>query len=267
MARSPLESFKLFKRGETLFSVGEPADRVYLLQSGIASVSVARAGRAVEISQVNAPQLLGQEALWGFATWGATAVANNDVRVIEVPIARAQELLSNGSPLLKVYGRAILAKQKAISESLLEIKLESDPVPCPPKRVTQLFAVIFHVSRQSGTRKGDSTTVVWPAFKKYAQRVFLESPVRLEQAVNLLVKLGLAQLEMVKCETDPEAPDELGFVHFNRLERVQAFFQAYRQHHYSGDPTALTEGDTDGINSAILREIEAWNRIGKVEVA
>jgi len=101
-------------------------------------------------------------------------------------------------------------KQEVGWKALAGLRAEHDSTPCPPGRVTRLFAVIHQAATYTGTRKKGEVVVVWPTFKKYCQRTFLESPVRLEQAVNILVKLRLATLEMIPCETDPEAPDELG---------------------------------------------------------
>jgi hypothetical protein len=178
----------------------------------------------------------------------------------------AMALIGGGSQLVKVYTKGVMEKLRAASESLLSIKLESDPTPCPPDRIVKLFATIHTVASYTGTRKGDATVVVWPAFKKYSQRTFLESPVRLEQAVYILVKAGHAKLEFIPCETDPEAPDELGFVHFLNLDAVKAFFEFYRKRHF-GAGGALMVGDAeDEGNMAILQAIDEWNKRGKVEL-
>jgi CRP-like cAMP-binding protein len=261
---SPSPQSRVFKRGDFIYRAGEPVTHIYLIQSGLASVTVTRGNKKIEIAQVIAPQLLGEEALWGSVCWETSAVANNDVRAVPVEIATARTLFTSGSPLVQLYAKSIVHKQQAWVDSILQIKLESDPTPCAPDRVVKLFATIYHVASYTGTQKKGATVVVWPTFKKYSQRTFLESPVRLEQAVNILVKLGYAEHEMIPCETDPEAPDELGFVHFKDLDRVKKFFEFYRGQHFSGSGGLTPKPDE--ANLAILQEIEIWNAKGKVEL-
>jgi hypothetical protein len=148
---------------------------------------------------------------------------------------------------------------------LLSIKLEADPTPCAPARVVKLFATVYQVASYTGTYKNGAMVVTWPTFKRYAQRTFLESPVRLEQAVNILVKLGYARHEMIPCETDPDAPDEVGFVHFTDLDRVKRFFEYCRK--VRNSPSDGHPLEADEANLAILREIAEWNSIGRVELS
>jgi hypothetical protein len=70
---------------------------------------------------------------------------------------------------------------------------------------------------------------VWPSFRKYCQRVFGESPVRLEQLVYLLSTLGYVELEMVKSDTDPDGPEELGFVRFKDIAQIENFAEFFKK--------------------------------------
>jgi hypothetical protein len=249
---------RLFRKGESLYKAGEPVRFVYLLQTGLVVASD---------QQIVSPQLAGEEALWGASVWTHSATAVNDTRALELPIELAQAMIEGSPMLVKLFVRSVAAKQRATLVSAAEIKRENESTPCASHHVVKLFAVIYHVIEYTAAKSKDvegELTVNWPAFKKYAQRVFLESPVRLEQAVNLLVKLGYGRLQMVKCETDPDAPDELGFVHFKNIDGIQDFFQFYRKHYYSGaaiDPASLRPQQME-----FLAAIEAWNKQGKVEL-
>jgi hypothetical protein len=257
---------KTFRRGETIFKAGDPITDLYIVQSGVASVGVHRAGKTIEIVQVGIGQLLGEEALWGRQQWGANAVANNDIKAMPIAAKEAIAMLSSGSSLIQIFLKGLVEKERTWWSTLLSIRGEADPTPCPPEKITQLFAVLYQAASYTGTHKKGATVVVWPAFKKYCQRVFLESPVRLEQAVNILVKLGAAKLEMIPCETDPEAPDELGFVHFTDLERVKRFYEFYRALTFTKSGKGRAAPKPDDSSLEILKEIEAWNRVGKVVV-
>ena len=57
-----------------------------------------------------------------------------------------------------------------------------------------------------------------------AQLQFLESPIRLEQAFNIAVKLKLAEVKMVKNDTDKDAIEEMGPCTFHDLKPPRALF-------------------------------------------
>jgi hypothetical protein len=255
---------KTIRRGDTVFKAGDPITELYIIQSGVAALNVQRGDKSLEVAQVGMGQLLGEEALWGAKTWSTTAVANNDIRVMPIDLKEAVGMLKSGSPLIQMFLKGIIEKEHTWWDTLLAIKTESDPTPCPPERVTQLFAVLYQAATYTGTQKKGHTVIVWPSFKKYCQRVFLESPVRLEAAVQILVKVGAAKLEFIPCETDPEAPDELGFVHFSDLERVKRFYEFYRQAHFGKSAKGQAAPQPDPTSVDIIREIAEWNRNGKV---
>lgn len=260
---SPMQP-KTIRRGDFVFKADDPITHLYIVQSGVAAVTVQRGPMSIEIVQVGLGQLLGEEALWGCKTWGATATANNDVRVMEIEIKEALAMLKSDNSLIQVFLKGIVEKERTWWNTLLSIRTEDDPTPCPPERVTQLFAVLYQAATYTGTQKKGLTVIVWSSFKKYCQRVFLESPVRLEAAVQILVKLGAAKLEMIPCETDPDAPDELGFVHFSDLERVKRFYEYYRIAHFGSAGKGQSIPKPDPTSADIIREIAAWNRNGKV---
>lgn len=264
MAELPSDQGKLFTRGEVIFLEGEGATHVYVVESGIVALSIERAGTRIEIAQVSAGQILGEEALMGKSQWSLTAIANNDVRVVPIEVLSARAWIEGSPPLALLCAKSVQDKQKFYCDSVFAMKREADPTPCPPDRVTKLFGVIYHVANFIGTKKASDTTVIWPTFRKYALRTFLESPVRLEAAIHILVKIGWARLEFIPCETDPEAPDELGFVHFSELGRVKEFFEFYRRHFFSGRGGAPIAADEAILD--VLRAIDEWNAKGKVDL-
>jgi CRP-like cAMP-binding protein len=267
------ETPRTFRKGDVLFHAGDPTTHVFLIQTGLVALMHPAGDAWIEVAKVTAPQIVGEEALWGAEIHDSTATAVNDTRAIAIPVQQARAFFEHLPPPLKLVFKGVLQKQNGLVSELKSLRLENDPTPCPAGAVTRLFAAIHTAATYSGTRKGQGpdaeTQVVWQSFKKYTQRTFLESPVRLEQAVYILVNLGLARLEMVKSETDPEAPEELGFVYFRRLEEVREFYEFYRRSHTSGDlalaleDPALPPGRAERFRD-FLAELEEWNRTGKV---
>lgn len=248
---------KLVKRGEPLYNAGDQLTASYLVQSGLVNLIAKKDGHEIEIVKAAVGHIIGEEAIWGEKTYPTNAVAENDLKAKMIPLRQMMAQIEASNPILKLFLKSLTEKQKLWWHSLIEQKGKVDTIPCPPEFITKLFAEIYHVATYIGTWKKDALVVVWPSFKKYCQRIFLESPVRLENAVYILVNCGIAKLEMIPCETDPDAPDELGFVHFLDTEKIKRFYEFTMK---------LKEFPTleNAEFKPILDGIAMWNRDGKI---
>ncbi|MDR3607145.1 MAG: cyclic nucleotide-binding domain-containing protein [Oligoflexia bacterium] len=255
-------------RGAAIFKAGEAATQVYILRSGLVSLCITRGDKMIELMKVSPGQMLGAEVLHDHSamTWDYDAIASNDVELVPIDVKAARSWIECSPPLLKLFISALVAKNFEVARETLSLHVrQKDPMPCSPSRVTRLFAVLYHAAAYTGAEKNGAKVVVWSAFRKYCQRSFLESPVRLEQAVFILARLGIARLEMIPCETDPDGPEELGFVHFLDLEKVRRFYEL-NQKICSGKGSETINEAADPLYVAIAAEIEKWNVAGKVEM-
>jgi len=244
-----MSSVKVYKRGETLFKEGEKALSLYLIQSGSVVLQLVRQKQTIELCTLGNGQIAGEHCLWGANTHPHTAVAHNETKVIELPVEAVKAQLEAATQLQKFLIKGLSDKMKIVMRDLQSMKMERDNTPCPPDQTAKIFGTVFHVARSKGETQSDGTIKVsWPLMKQYAQRVFLESPKRLEMATNVFVKLGWAKYEMVKPEDDPEAPEEIGFVHFNDLGLIEQFFEFYQYYYFKGGKTELLKTDERVMN-------------------
>ncbi|MCM0606391.1 MAG: Crp/Fnr family transcriptional regulator [Xanthomonadaceae bacterium] len=249
---------KQVKRGDPLFSADKQLTASYMIQSGLANLIAKKDGIPIEIVKAGIGHIVGEEIMWGAKTYSTSCVAENDIKAKLIPLRQMLAQVEASSPVLKLFLRSLSEKQKQWWTELVTLKGKVDTIPCPPEFITKLFAVIYHTASYTGEwKKSGNLVVVWPSFKKYCQRIFLESPVRLENAVYILVNSGITELEMIPCETDPDAPDELGFVHFKDIEKVKRFYEF---------TIKLNEFPTldPGEFKTIIEGIAEWNRLGKI---
>lgn len=239
-----MSTIKVFKKGDVLLKEGDKATTIYLIQSGSVSVQLIRPKGNVDLCLLSSNQIVGEHALSGAPTHPHTATAMQETKVIELPVDALKLQIEQGSQLMKFLTKSMSDKLKLIMNDLKSMKMERDNTPCPPDQTAKIFGAVFHVARSKGeTQKDGTITVPYPLMKQYAQRIFLESPKRLENAINIFVKLQLAKYEMVKNEEDPEAPDEIGFVHFSDLPLVEQFFEFYQYYHFKGGKQELLKTD------------------------
>lgn len=264
MGRRKPEGLVQFKKGDTLFKSGTPANRLYIIQQGLVSILLADAEESIELFKAAQPQLIGEEVLAGKPEFETTAIAVNDTSAIEVKSVELQALLKSSLPLTKFLINGLLAKESLLAGELRTIRSEAESLPCPLGTLSKTFAVIFHVAQYTGTTKNSAITVNWNNFRKYCQRVFLESPVKLENMMHILKKVRFVDMQYVKSEIDPDAPDELGFIHFKEIQQIGSFAEFMRANYNPKEPSALfSNPDFQGtVYMDILGEISYWNRHG-----
>jgi hypothetical protein len=234
-----MSNIKVFKKGDFLFREGESAKTVYFVQSGAVALNLARQKQTIELCILGSNQIAGEHAISGATVHPHTAVCLSETKVIELPVEAVKAQIEGASQLTKFLTKGLSDKLRVVFKELQSMKLERDNTPCPPDQTAKIFAALFHSLRL----KMEGSKSNWPAAKQYAQRMFLESPKRLEQACNVFVKLGVAKYEWVKDENDPEAIEEIGYVTFTDLGLVEQFFEFFQYYYFKGGKQELLKTD------------------------
>ncbi len=266
-----MSTVKIFKKGEILFREGESAKTVYLIQSGSVNLHLSRQKQTIDLCMIGAQQIVGEHALTGAVVHPHSAVCASETKVIELPVEAVKTQIEASSQLNKVLTKGLTDKLKVVFKELQSVKLDRDNTPCPVDQTAKIFASLYHAVRLKGSTTAEGVvTASWPAVKQYAQRMFLESPKRLEQAANIFVKLGNARYEWVKNEDEPDAPEELGFIHFTDLDLVEQFFEFYQYYYFKGGKAELLKTDDRVMQlTAVLIELgraETPDRNGVVKI-
>ena len=102
MANDKKSATASFAKGDPLYKHGEPVKYIYLVQSGLVSLSVTTPTGKVEVSQVTPPQVVGIEALHGSETYETSAFAMNDTTAVELPVGAVAQSLNQCAPTLKL---------------------------------------------------------------------------------------------------------------------------------------------------------------------
>lgn len=262
---------KTFAKGEHLFKEGEKTTTLYLCRSGSVSLFIPRSKTNIEVVQLANNFVVGDAGLFGMATHPFSCVALKEVKAFEVDVATAKEQLENLPQLFKMILKSGGDRQKQFFMELKKYKIEKDSVPLPPEQVAKLFGTIFYIANSKGKVGEDGrVTVEWTQFRQYAQKVFMEPASRLEQGLKLLVKLKYAQMQMVKSEDDPKAPEELGFIHFYNLLAVEQFFEFFQHYFFKNGMTDLLRTDEKcfWMVEALLKVVETAeaDRKGSIRV-
>lgn len=257
---------KNFRRGEVIFREGDKPGTIYVVQSGLVSVYLAKNKKNIELYKATTGQLVGEEALFGLPI-GANVQAVNDVMAFEVRVDAARQALDSSNAAVRLIVKSLVDKQKTVYAELKATKGEQDSTPCPPDNTAKVFACLYHLAKYYGEKKDTKIVINWTTLKRYAQRLFLESPIRLEHAFNILVKLKLAEVKMVKNDTDKDAPDEMGPCTFHDLAPVERFFEFYQNFHFKGsNPGILRYDEKCAQTAGALVKLSEGERMDKAGV-
>lgn len=245
-------SQKTLKKGEFLFKEGDKIQSIYLIQSGGVNQCLIKGKKNIDMFQLGSTQVFGEQVILGQNTFTTSAVATTETKVLEIPVATLKQMYENAPQMMKVITRSLADRLRLAVMDVRNSRLEKDSTPCPEDQVAKIFGAIF----LSVNHKGDAKStpgrhiIDWTLYKQYCQRVLGESPKRLEQATNILVKLKLALYEMGKSIDNPDGPDEIQKVHFLDLPLVEAFFEFFQYYYFKGGRTDLLK--TDDLSMQML---------------
>ena len=237
-------SVKTFKKGELIFKDGDKITSVYLIQSGGASQCLIRGKKNIDLFQLGASHILGDQVILGAATHPTSAIARTETKVLEIPVETLKSHYEGAPQMLKVIIKSLADRLRLAMNEVRSAKLEKDSSPCPEDQVAKAFGAVFHTANHKGDKSTPGRVVVdWNLMKQYSQRVMGEGPKRLEQVINILVKLKLALYEMGKAPDNPDGPDEIQKVHFLDLGLVESFFEFYQYYYFKGGRSDLLKVD------------------------
>ncbi len=240
-----MSQVKVYKKGDWLFKEGEKLTHLTWIQSGSVNLCLIRGKKNLEIQTLGANHILGEVLFLGQSTHTTSAYCTQETKVLEVPIDLMKTSMESASQPIKVFLRSMMDRLKMASNEIKNFRLEKDSSPLPEDQVAKAFGSLYHAVKTRGvaTKPGGPVEADWVSLKQYAQRIFAESPKRLEQSINLLVKLKQAELIMGKPIDNPEGPDELQAVRFHSPQFVEDFFEFFQYYYFKGGKAELLRVD------------------------
>ena len=249
---------KKLSPGDVLIKAGTKAGMAYLVDSGRIIVNLSREG-INELIQAEAPLILGEEEVFGAGTAATTSIAVENSGVSELPVDKLKALLQKASPQAQMLIKGLAERVKAATAELKPLRQGEDSKPCPPDSTAKVFGVIFHAARCLGKKKGHLVEAQWAEFKDYAVDLMEETEYRMRQALNILAKLGYAELDW-----------SAGTLQFTDMSQIEAFFEFYQNYHFKSGYAQLlkTNDKITAITEAVIKVSEPFtpDRMGMVHM-
>lgn len=135
---------KTFLSGQILFKEGEASRHMYLIQKGTVSIRKAKGNSHVELARAFPNQVIGEISFFDRQPRSATAMALNDVEVIEISFQSLDELYTQVPPYFKTIMGCVADRLRKASESIRRLeKSGTDTAVHPPAQETQTSASIL----------------------------------------------------------------------------------------------------------------------------
>jgi CRP-like cAMP-binding protein len=238
---------KKFKKGDLLFQESETIESIFIIQSGKVKTYLQRPKTTIELQQINAPSVLGENLLLtpsGKHTYCCSALS--EVTVIEIPAEGLRGLIESSNQIIKFVVKALLEQIKTANSIIKTLKLENDNSPCSDELVSRLFGGIYHFINHTGeVQKDGRIACTWSQMKQYTFRIFNLNQEKVENACNILVKFKMAEFLFEKNEDEPNSPEQLTKIFFTDIKKIESFYDYFQYYFFkSGKQDFLRVDET-----------------------
>ena len=200
-----MSEFKIIKKGQFLFKAGDKIQSVYVIQSGQVSICLQKNNKIFDIMNVGNGYVFADLVVLGTNTYLYSGLAQQELKVTEIPLDVFKLQYESLSSNYKSFIKTMAERLKWAVNEVKNAKQEKAAVPISEESIPRVFGSIFHVLNHKGLKEGEKAKIDWLTLKNYSQRIFGESPKRVEQATQILVKLKQAEYVLGR---DPNNVDE-----------------------------------------------------------
>lgn len=137
-----------FKKGDTIFSQGAPADTIFYITKGRVKLSVvSEYGKEATVAIIEAGQFFGEGCLNGDAARVATAAALGDTSIISITNIAMREALQNEPRLAAYFVDYLVTRNTRVEEDLVDQLFNSSE-----RRLARLLLLLAHVGKEGASQ-------------------------------------------------------------------------------------------------------------------
>lgn len=249
-----MSEVKVVKKGQFLFKAGEKIPAVFVIQAGQVNLCIQKNNKILDIMTVGNGYVFADLVVLGKNQFLYSGLAQTELKIIEIPLEVFKVQYESLSVINKSLIKSMADKLKWAINEVKNSKNDRSATPCSEDEIPRVFGSTFHVLNHKGLKEGTRAKVDWLTLKSYSQRIFGESPKRVEQITQILVKLKQAKYVM---GSDPNNPDsdaktEIQGFEIYDLPALEAFFEFYQYYYYKGGKSELLKFDEANFNTLRL---------------
>ena len=108
------------KPGEVLFSEGDPADAVYIIQNGALDIMKKRGTELITFKTISNGELVGELALIDHTARSATVIASTEAHLVKLDVGDIEGYLNNQPYWVKLFFRTLAKRLREANKKILD---------------------------------------------------------------------------------------------------------------------------------------------------
>jgi CRP-like cAMP-binding protein len=130
---------RFFRDGQFLFKEGDASNSIFIVKRGTVSIRKMKGNSWVEIAKVYTNEVIGELSFFDRLPRSATAVASNDVEVLELPFHDLDGIYNAVPPYLRTIMSAMADRLRKANEIIRKLQKS---MPADPDSATSPQAVM-----------------------------------------------------------------------------------------------------------------------------
>lgn len=248
-ATSTKSGIRTLKPGEVLFNDGDVAASLYIIQKGQLRLYKPKGKGFVELAVLRAGEVIGEMAFFDEDGSGkrrsCSAAAINHVEVIEISFNAFGKTMQSLNPWFKTIINTLVTRLRKTNTRIRELednqalsygsKTNSYEF-MKPIEVMRVLGTIFLVFKAHGEIKQQALVINRKTLQLYAQDMYQIIEVKLESIINVLVQLGLLEIQ----DDEDKLPNILLL---KNIELIRQIFIYYNGERHLPDDKKMKVGD------------------------
>jgi CRP/FNR family transcriptional regulator, cyclic AMP receptor protein len=115
-------SIRTYRTGDHLFHEGQPSDSLFIIQKGSVEIRKKKAGGFIPIAKVYSGEVLGELSFFDKKPRSASAVAMQDVEVVQVGFDAMEKILNKVPGYLKTIVVAMAERLRKANDSIRKLQ-------------------------------------------------------------------------------------------------------------------------------------------------
>jgi len=263
----PKSGLKRYKTGEVIFNENDPAESLYIIQTGQVRLYKPKGKGFIELAVLRSGEVIGEMAYFDNTSKGGgrrscSAQTITATEVVEISFKAFEKTMANLNPWFKTIIETLAQRLRKTNAKVKELESNQVAVAYGKDKgssysffrnvdIVRMLSVVFMAIKSHGTVTKDGINMHKNLLKFYAIDIFGLAESKYEEFINLLDKQGVIEIEK----------DESGMpniVNAPQIEAIRHLLVFFNNNRTVADDKKITIGARcEFFMDAILKQVRA----------
>ncbi len=243
---------KKLNNGDILFREGDSPDSMYVVKRGRLIVFKQKGNSEIELATVNVGQMVGEMAFFDRKPRSASARADLDTEVIELPFKSLQAQFDTFPEWIKAIVKTINEHLRDANKRIKSLEQVDDkggsPKALNPHQASKLCSILSFVGQRYGTADAVDGGLEIPSgtLRKFTIQVFQEPTAKMQILIGCLQSLGIVKFQ--------ELGEGRVKINLLKPDVLQGFVEWFNEYLYTSEEKRVTlvEDDMKALRALVF---------------